>query len=120
MLHSPQVLFELSGLFSGYNSWAVAVVLNNAFNGLAISAILKYADNIARVYAHAAAMLLTMVLSVLLFGENPTPQLIIAVAIVAASAVQYNLKPEQLMEAAAAGPKKVEEKATAAEMATLM
>merc|ERR1739848_536738 len=42
-----------SGLFSGYNGWAYAVVVNNVFNGLAISAILKYADNIARVYAHA-------------------------------------------------------------------
>ena len=28
--------------------------------GLAISAVLKYADNIARVYAHAIAMMLTM------------------------------------------------------------
>merc|ERR1719188_1733147 len=96
MLHSPQVLFELSGLFSGYNSWAVAVVLNNALNGLAISAILKYADNIARVYAHAAAMMATMLLSVAFFGESPTPQLVIAVSIVGASALQYNLKPEHL------------------------
>merc|ERR1740116_289175 len=86
--------------FAGYNFWTWIVILNNAFNGLAISAILKYADNIARVYAHAAAMLATMVLSVLLFGETPTPQLVIAVAAVAASAVQYNLNPDQLMEAA--------------------
>mmetsp|Transcript_489 Transcript_489/g.1350 ORF Transcript_489/g.1350 Transcript_489/m.1350 type:complete len:352 (-) Transcript_489:47-1102(-) len=82
-----------SGFFGGYNGWACAVVLNNALNGLAISAILKYADNIARVYAHAAAMLVTMVLSIFLFGQNPTPQLIIAVAVVAASAVQYSYKP---------------------------
>lgn len=44
------------------------MILNNALNGLAISAILKYADNIARVYAHSAAMLTTMVCSVALFG----------------------------------------------------
>jgi len=121
LLHDPGVLFEGGGLLKGYNFWACMVIVNNALNGLAISAILKYADNIARVYAHAAAMLTTMVLSVLLFGENPTPQLIIAVAIVAASAIQYNLKPEWLMEAAASGPqKKSEEKGSAAEMATLV
>jgi len=123
LMHDPGVLFEGGGLLKGYNSWACMVVLNNALNGLAISAILKYADNIARVYAHAAAMLTTMVLSVLLFGQKPTPQLIIAVAIVAASAVQYNLKPEQLMEALSASiaPKtKTEEKGSAAEMATLV
>merc|ERR1712061_392685 len=59
---------------------------------------LKYADNIARVYAHASAMLVTMVLSIFLFGQNPTPQLLIAIAVVSASAVQYNLKPEHIFE----------------------
>merc|ERR1719373_1367156 len=91
-MHDPESLG--SGLFRGYNFWACMVVVNNALNGLAISAILKYADNIARVYAHAAAMIVTMVLSVFLFGQSPTPQLMIAVAIVGASAIQYNLKPE--------------------------
>jgi hypothetical protein len=36
--------------------------------GLAISAVLKFADNIARVYAHAVAMLATMAISVQLFA----------------------------------------------------
>lgn len=90
------------GLFDGYNPWACLVVLNNALNGLAISAILKYADNIARVYAHTAAMLVTMLLSVVFFGRRPTPQVIIAVSIVAASAVQYNLRPEHLDSASIA------------------
>lgn len=85
-----------SSLFSGYNGWAVSVVVNNALNGLAISAILKYADNIARVYAHACAMLVTMVLSVVLFDRRPTPQLLLSIGIVAASAVQYNAKAESL------------------------
>jgi len=127
LLHDPAALVQGGGPFVGYNFWAVMVVLNNAFNGLAISAILKYADNIARVYAHACAMLCTMVLSVVLFGENPTPQLMIAVATVAASAVQYNLKPEQLMEAAASCPQKPKqepkvsmEEASEEEMASLV
>jgi len=78
--------------FVGFRGWAWAVVLNNACNGLAISAILKYADNIARVYAHACAMLVTMMLSVVLFGTSPSAQLLIAITMVSASAVQYNLK----------------------------
>ena len=36
--------------------------------GLAISAVLKFADNIARVYAHAVAMLATMAISAQLFA----------------------------------------------------
>mmetsp|Transcript_2105 Transcript_2105/g.7038 ORF Transcript_2105/g.7038 Transcript_2105/m.7038 type:complete len:350 (+) Transcript_2105:163-1212(+) len=94
-LHSGAELLQSEGFFKGYNAWACAVVLNNALNGLAISAILKYADNIARVYAHASAMLVTMVLSVFLFGQTPTPQLVIAVGVVAASAVQYSYNPDR-------------------------
>lgn len=89
------------GLTTGFNGWAWAVVANNALNGLAISAILKYADNIARVYAHACAMLVTMVLSIFLFDQTPTPQLLIAIGLVGASAVQYNLKLEDAVLAPA-------------------
>jgi UDP-sugar transporter A1/2/3 len=91
ILHKRETLVE-GRFFDGFNLWACVVVLNNALNGLAISAILKYADNIARVYAHAIAMLVTMIISVLLFGLKPTPQLMIAIAVVGASALQYNMK----------------------------
>jgi len=95
LLHGPEMITP-SRFFNGYNFWTVIVVLNNALNGLAISAILKYADNIARVYASAAAMLTTMLASVLIFGDAFTPQLCLAMAVVFASAIQYNVKPEQL------------------------
>jgi len=98
--------------FRGFNTWAWIVVLNNALNGLAISAILKYADNIARVYAHASAMLVTMVASIFLFGQSPTPQLIIAVSVVGASAVQYNYTP------AGQAPRKPEEEEVEAALKT--
>merc|ERR1719220_2958941 len=97
ILHDSNAIMQ-SGFFANYNRWAYTVVINNALNGLAISAILKYADNIARVYAHASAMLVTMVISIFLFGQSPTPQLLIAIAVVSASAVQYNLKPEHIFE----------------------
>jgi len=91
LMSNPEVMSSGNPL-QGFNFWAWMVVLNNALNGLAISAILKYADNIARVYAHAMAMMVTMVVSIFLFGQEVTPQLAIAVAMVGASAVQYNLK----------------------------
>jgi len=85
-------------LFKGFGFWAYLVVINNALNGLVISAILKYADNIARVYSHSAAMLLTMVISVLFFKREPTPQLFLAIVIVTASGLQYNIKIEQVVD----------------------
>jgi len=82
-----------SGLMTGFNYWSWAVVLSNASYGLVCSAILKYADNMARVYTASIAMLFTMFLSISIFGEEPTPQLIIAVCVVSGSVVQYNMKP---------------------------
>ncbi len=78
------------GLLQGYTPVVWALIANNAFNGLAISAVLKYTDNIVRVFAHAAAMLLTMALEVLLFGATPTPQLLVSATVVACAVYLYN------------------------------
>mmetsp|Transcript_83817 Transcript_83817/g.233807 ORF Transcript_83817/g.233807 Transcript_83817/m.233807 type:complete len:363 (-) Transcript_83817:138-1226(-) len=84
------------GLLGGFTALAYVVVVCNAFVGLSISAVLKYADNIARVYAHAIAMMLTMAVSVKLLGVPVTPQLCISVVLVASSTLQYNLPPSVL------------------------
>uniref|UniRef100_A0A7S0L5G4 CMP-sialic acid transporter n=1 Tax=Coccolithus braarudii TaxID=221442 RepID=A0A7S0L5G4_9EUKA len=84
------------GLLAGFDRRAGTVVMCNALNGLAISAVLKYADNIARVYAHAIAMMATMLACVQLFDAPVTPQLVLAVILVATSTFQYNLPPSLL------------------------
>ena len=86
------------GLLHGFTPSAWAVVVCNALNGLAISAVLKYADNIARVYAHAIAMMVTMAVSTQLFHAPITPQLVLAVTLVATSTLQYNLPKECLKD----------------------
>lgn len=84
------------GLLEGYSSAAWAVVVCNAFNGLAVSAVLKYADNIARAFAHAIAMIFTMGVSVQLFHAPVTPQLVLACVLVGVSTLQYNLPASML------------------------
>jgi len=85
------------GVLSGFGMAATSVIVCNALNGLAISAVLKYADNIARVYAHAIAMMVTMAVSVKLFNAPVTPQLVLAVIMVATSTFQYNLPRSMLL-----------------------
>ena len=75
-------VMSANGMLNGFDGRAWAVVVCNALNGLAISAVLKYADNIARVYAHAIAMMVTMAVSVQLFHAPITPQLVLAVVLV--------------------------------------
>ena len=86
------------GILAGFSAAAWWVVVCNALNGLAISAVLKYADNIARVYAHAIAMMVTMAVSTQLFHAPITPQLLLAVTLVATSTLQYNLPKELLRD----------------------
>ena len=81
------------GLFDGYSFAVWLLVTNNALNGLAISAILKFANNIVRVFAHTMAMMLTMILEVLLVSAPLSPQLCVSITVVSCSTFLYNSKP---------------------------
>ncbi|KAL6842225.1 hypothetical protein ACP4OV_027873 [Aristida adscensionis] len=56
------------GFFHGYSFITVLMILNHALSGIAVSMVMKYADNIVKVYSTSVAMLLTAVVSVFLFG----------------------------------------------------
>jgi hypothetical protein len=56
--------------------------------GLVVSAVLKFCDNIARVYAHSIAMVSTLLLSAALFRLRVTTQLVIALLLVVISTLQ--------------------------------
>ncbi|KNA05615.1 hypothetical protein SOVF_188690 [Spinacia oleracea] len=56
------------GFFHGYSSVTVVMIVNHALSGIAVSMVMKYADNIVKVYSTSVAMLLTAIVSVFLFG----------------------------------------------------
>lgn len=60
------------GFFHGYNGWTGAVIVVNCIGGISMGVILKYLDNIACVYSHAIAMMLTMLFSILFFSFSPS------------------------------------------------
>lgn len=55
------------GFFHGYSLITVLMILNHALSGIAVSMVMKYADNIVKVYSTSVAMLLTAIVSVILF-----------------------------------------------------
>ncbi|CAL9067365.1 unnamed protein product, partial [Musa banksii] len=61
-------------LLNGYTVTTWLVVLNLGSSGLLVSWLMKYADNIVKVYSTSMAMLLTMVVSIFLFSFKPTVQ----------------------------------------------
>ncbi|XAR73078.1 hypothetical protein NMG60_11019941 [Bertholletia excelsa] len=56
------------GFFHGYSLITTLMILNHALSGIAVSMVMKYADNIVKVYSTSVAMLLTAIISVFLFG----------------------------------------------------
>ncbi|KAK4738878.1 hypothetical protein R3W88_002575 [Solanum pinnatisectum] len=85
-------------IFNGYNMTTWLVVLNLGTTGLLVSWLMKYADNIVKVYATSMAMLLTMVLSVILFNFKPTVQLFLGIIICMMSLHMYFAPPSTLVD----------------------
>ena len=99
MMMYDGAVIRSTGVFHGYTWLTWAAIICNASVGITVSAVLKYCDNIARVYAHAIAMMATMAVSTQLFHAPITPQLVLAVTLVATSTLQYNLPKELLRDA---------------------
>ncbi|KAK9274762.1 hypothetical protein L1049_022014 [Liquidambar formosana] len=85
-------------LFDGYSMTTWMVVLNLGSTGLLVSWLMKYADNIVKVYSTSMAMLLTMVLSVCLFNFKPTLQLFLGIIICMMSLHMYFAPPNILVD----------------------
>ncbi|GLJ08454.1 hypothetical protein SUGI_0089110 [Cryptomeria japonica] len=60
------------GFFHGYSLITVCTIINHALSGIAVSMVMKYADNIVKVYSTSVAMLLTAIISIFLFGFQLT------------------------------------------------
>eukprot|EP00898_Chlorokybus_atmophyticus_P003500 jgi/Chlat1/4150/Chrsp27S00313 len=89
--------FWLTSMFNGYDVYTWLVVLNLSFTGLVVSWVMKYADNIVKVFATSMAMLLTMLLSVAFFGVEPTLQLSLGIIIGIMSLQLYFTPPKDLV-----------------------
>ncbi|PKA58966.1 CMP-sialic acid transporter 1 [Apostasia shenzhenica] len=76
-------------LLSGYTFTTWMVVLNLGSTGLLVSWLMKFADNIVKVYSTSMAMLLTMVLSIYLFHFHPTVQLFLGILVCMISLHMY-------------------------------
>ncbi|PRP83927.1 hypothetical protein PROFUN_08864 [Planoprotostelium fungivorum] len=81
--------FMTSSFFEGYTLSTGLVVLSYAFTGLTVSLIMKYADNMVKIYSVAVSMALTLVLSVLFMGQQPTSQMFFGISIITVSILMY-------------------------------
>eukprot|EP00933_Yihiella_yeosuensis_P031538 TRINITY_DN2510_c2_g1_i1.p1 TRINITY_DN2510_c2_g1~~TRINITY_DN2510_c2_g1_i1.p1 ORF type:complete len:348 (-),score=60.20 TRINITY_DN2510_c2_g1_i1:29-1072(-) len=78
------------GFFFGYNGWICTSICNNAFGGLLIAAIIKYADNILKNFATSVSIVLTTAASVQYFGLDLTGTFIGGAGLVCYSIFLYS------------------------------
>lgn len=83
------------GFFHGYSLITVLMILNHALSGIAVSTVMKYADNIVKVYSTSVAMLLTAVVSVFLFGFHLSLAFFLGSIVVSVSVYLHSIgKPQ--------------------------
>lgn len=85
------------GYFDGYTPWVWLLVCNNALLGLTLSAILKYADNLVRVYAQVVATVMTVALQTMAGIHTLDVHLATAIVVIACSVYVYNHKDASLL-----------------------
>jgi UDP-galactose transporter len=82
----PVVIF--TGLTSSW--WVLMVILNQGLTGLLISAIMKFADNIVKLFCISGAAIVSYILSNLLFGVGFTITWFASAILITLSVYLYN------------------------------
>lgn len=80
------------GLFYNFTPAAVASVLMSALGGLIVASVLKYADSVLKGYATAMSVILTGILSMILFGTSLSVVYFLGVLNVVTAVLLYNGK----------------------------
>lgn len=73
------------GFFKGYTAITVCMIINHALSGIAVSMVMKFADNIVKVYSTSVAMLLTAAVSIMFFGFQLTLPFVLGSMVVSIS-----------------------------------
>jgi UDP-sugar transporter A1/2/3 len=77
------------GFFFGYTNMTWACIAMNAFGGLLVGNVIKYADAVTKDVAIGASILVSSVASTQLFGYQITESFVVGVALVSYSVFLY-------------------------------
>ncbi|KAM8838868.1 UDP-N-acetylglucosamine transporter-like [Synchiropus picturatus] len=79
-----------AGMFQGYNTITFIVVVLQAFGGLVVAVVIKYADNILKGFATSLSIIVSTVISYFLLKDlNPTSYFFLGAVLVIAATFLY-------------------------------
>jgi UDP-sugar transporter A1/2/3 len=81
------------GFFVGYNSIVLLVITIQAVGGLIVAVVVKYADNVLKTFAASFSIVLSCIISAIIFDFRPNLLFIIGATLVILSTVLYS-KPD--------------------------
>lgn len=87
---------DSTSFFTGYNAWTISTIVIQIAGGMTMGVLFKYLDNIAVVFSHAIAMILTALVSMIVFRFQPHLEFVCGVGVTIISLYLYHVKPEDL------------------------
>jgi len=82
------------GMFVGYNSWVIIVIILQAAGGLLVAVVVKYADNVLKGFATSLSIVLSCIVSAMYFHDVEINQAFtIGGMVVLASVYTYGVNP---------------------------
>jgi len=87
--------YQEKGFFGGYSQWTVLAILLQAFGGILIAVVVKYADNILKGFATSISIILSCAISYFIFSFNITYIFVVGSLLVIYATYLYGKKPKQ-------------------------
>lgn len=78
------------GFFHGYTALVWGVILLQAVGGLVVAVVVRYADNILKAFASAVSIVMSCLLSAVLFSFHPTPAFMVGTLLVSVAVFLYS------------------------------
>ena len=85
---------QKQGFLGGYSSIVWTVVTVQAVGGLIVATVVKYADNVLKVFATSFSIVVSCIISAFLFDFHPTVSFLIGASLVVTATVMYS-SPER-------------------------
>ena len=84
------------GFFVGYSPIVLTVITVQAVGGLIVAVVVKYADNVLKVFATSFSILLSCVISALAFDFRPNKSFLLGASLVLLSTIMYSSNPRSI------------------------
>ena len=90
-----EMRYNILSFLSGFNKWVIAIVMVNASIGIMTSLFIKIFNSVLKTFVSAIELMLTAILSFLIFGIPVYWNTVVAIFIVSAAILIYAMNPIQ-------------------------